>query len=68
MIIDWQITKASIGRDKDYFDKYSNSHKKVYIMCPICGQYRWAEFKNIDKKKTPVCRSCSLKMNTFIRY
>lgn len=54
IIIDWQITKESIGNNKEYFDNHPSSHKKVYVMCLICGLYRWTEYRLSHK----LCRSC----------
>lgn len=55
-MINWEITYASIGKNKEYFNIHPNSHKKVYTMCQICGLWRWTEFRLSHK----LCRSCSI--------
>ena len=59
MLIDYQITQASIRKDKTYFIEHPSSHKKVYVMCPACGIFRWTEYRLSHK----LCRACSLIRN-----
>ena len=54
-MIDYQLTQASTGKDKEYFINHPKSHKKVYVMCGCCGLWRWTEYRLSDKQ----CRSCS---------
>ena len=59
LMIDWEITTASTGKDKEYFMKNSHSNKKVYAMCQMCGHWRWTEYRLSHK----LCRSCASKRN-----
>lgn len=55
-LIDWQITKHETKKDKEYFNRFPNSAKKVYRICDKCNKGLWVEFRNSYK----LCRSCSL--------
>lgn len=56
-MIDWDITKTETGFDKDYFDKYHASSRKVYAICNGCGRSRWLS----QSDYTDLCQLCGVR-------
>jgi len=64
MSIDWEKTakyyNKSINEIKEYFKKYSKSHKKVYAICDKCRYERLIPYYRYQKTKG-LCNNCSIK-------
>lgn len=53
-LIDWKMTGDITGNGEGYFIKRPKSIMSVYVLCPVCGTWRWIQYQFSGE----LCQSC----------